>query len=177
MENAINLQEFLSSKTILHSETASEFDDALRILIEDKPTADIITYNHTRHFLLSSMGVLEKDIDEHSFYEFTVEKSCDIVDNIRFETASNLTVQLSYNIGGINYTPEELDEFVIVSSQYNNLTIRITFLEEPTADDEFNIISQYYFIINLQYRRLLETSTVITKSNIYSNGICVKNVI
>ncbi len=177
MENAINLQEFLSSKTILHSDSACEFDDVLRIIIENKPTADIITYNNTRHFLLSRMGDLEKDIDEHYFYEFTVDNNGDIVDNIRFETASNLTVLLSYNIGGINYTPEELDEFVIVSSQYNNLTIRVTFLEEPTADDEFNIISKYYFIINLQYRKLLATSTVITKSNIYSNGICVKNVI
>ena len=90
---------------------------------------------------------------------------------------SNLTVKLSYNIGGFNYTPEELDEFVIVSSQYNNLTIRVTFLEEPTADYEFNIISQYYLIINLHDRKLLETNAVITKSNIYSNGICVKNVI
>ena len=95
------------------------------------------------------------------------------IDNIRFESDNNLKVKLNYNIGDTKYIPEEFNEFVIIASQYNDFKIRVIFLEKPTTDDEFKILSRYY-LINSQDRKILATNKIITKNNIYSNGVCCR---
>ena len=95
----------------------------------------------------------------------------DIIDNIRFQ--SKLNIKLTYHIGGIEYTPEEINKFVLVSAPYQDFKIKITFLEKPNLGDEFKILSRHY-IINKQDRKLLQTSNVISQNNVYTNGMCVK---
>jgi len=172
--NIINLKKFLSNKKILHSETTYTYDDAILFLIKNEQNADIITYNII-HFLPLD-NVIEIDTYGYYFYEFIVKRDGDIVDNIYFESPSNLNVKLNYYIGNIKYIPEEVNEFVMVSSQYNDFKIRVTFLDKPITNDECKIILRYY-LINLQDRKLLIQSNVITKNITYCNGLCYKNII
>lgn len=173
MENAINLQDFLSTKRILHSESASDYSSGIRFLVENETNADVITYNYTKNFLLSGIDVLQIDKEGHCFYEFCLERTGDIVDNITVESSTNLKLQLSYNIGGISYTSDEVKEFVFISAAYHACNIRITFLEKPNPCDEFKILSRYY-LINPQDRVLLGRNRVNTENHIYNYGMCIK---
>ena len=177
MTTTINLQDFLSSKKILHNETPCEYNNALRFFIEnqEKESVDIITYENTRHVSLLNVSVLERDTDGKYFYQFSVKRDGDIIDNIRYESISGILAQLSYYVGGDKYMPEEVDKFVIASSMYHDFQIRVTFLEKQTCNDEFKILSRYY-LINTEDRKKLATSRVKTENIIYSNGMTSRKV-
>ena len=55
MDNTIDFQEFINSKTILHDDTIDNYFDGLKLLIENSGKVDIITYNRTNRFLLFSV--------------------------------------------------------------------------------------------------------------------------
>ena len=173
MENNIILQDFLSSKKKLHSESSNDYFTALKFLVENEKKADIITYNYTKYFLVFTLGLLEIDREGNYFYEYSPEKNGDIIDNIYIEKSLRLKIQITYYIGGIKYTPEEIDEFIFISAKNHDFKIRFTFLERPNPNDEFRIISRYY-LINSQDRELLAKSRVLTKNNIYNYGMCIK---
>lgn len=175
MTTTINLQDFLSSKKILHNRTPCEYNNALRFFIENQGSADIITYENTRHFSLLNVSVLERDTDGKYFYQFSVKIDGDIIDNIRYENISGIPAQLSYYIGGDKYMPEEVDKFVIASSMYHDFQIRVTFLEKQTCNDEFKILSRYY-LINTEDRKNLATSRVETENIIYGDGMTRRKV-
>lgn len=175
MTTTINLQDFLSSKTILHNDTPCEYNNALRFFIENKDNVDIITYENTRHFSLLNVSVLERDTDGNYFYQFSIKRDGDIIDNIRYESISGIPAQLSYYIGGDKYSPEEVDKFVIVSSMYHDFQIRVTFLEKQTTNDGFKILSRYY-LVNTEDRKKLATSRVETENIFYSNGMTSRTV-
>ena len=165
MKNTIYLQDFLSDKTILHSKTSNNFNDAITFSVKNKDV-DIITYTYTKHFLLFGIDVLGIDSDGRCFYEYTPERIGDIIDNIHIE---NSNIQLSYYINGIKFTPEEVNEFVFVSAQYSEFKIRITFFEKPKPNDEFKVFSRYY-IINNKHRKTLTENNVIAKNILYLEG-------
>jgi len=171
----LNLQDFLSSKRILHNETPCEYNNALRFFIENQENADIITYENTRHFSLLNVSVLERDANGNFFYQFSVKRDGDIIDKISFESTSGISAQLSYYIGGDKYMPEEVDKFVIASSMYHDFQIRVTFLEKQTTNDEFKILSRYY-LVNTEDRKKLATSKVETENIIYSDGMTGRKI-
>jgi hypothetical protein len=169
MTTTINLKDFLSSKTILHNDTPCEYNNAVKFFIENKDNVDIITYENTRHFSLLNFSVLERDTDGNYFYQFSIKRDGDIIDNIRYESISGIPAQLSYYIGCDKYSPEEVDKFVIVSSIYHDFQIRVTFLEKPT-NDEFKILSRYY-LVNTEDRKKLATNRVETENIFYGDGM------
>jgi len=171
----INLRDFLSSKRILHNETPCEYNCALRFFIENQGNADIITYENIRHFSLLNVSVLERDTEGNFFFQFSVKREGDIIDNISFESISGIPAQLSYYIGGDKYMPEEVDKFVIASSMYHDFQIRVTFLKKQTTNDEFKILSRYY-LVNTEDRQKLATSRVETENIIYGDGMTRRKV-
>ena len=171
----INLLNFLSSKRILHNKMPCEYNDALRFFIENQDNTDIITYENTKHFSLLNVSVLERDADGKYFYQFSVKRDGDIIDNISYESISGIPAQLSYYIGGDKYSPEEVDKFVIASSMYHDFQIRVTFLEKQKCNDEFKILSRYY-LINQEDRKKLALSRVETENIIYHDGMTSRKV-
>ena len=176
MTNTIDLEDFLSSKKIVHGEREMNHTEGLTFFLENnqKENTDIITYNYTRRFSMLSISVLEIDKNGNYFYEYSLDRNADIVDNIRFESSSNLYAQLTYYIGGIEYLPEEIEKFVVVSAQYHEFKVRITFTEKPNLGDKFKLLFRYY-LINSPDRTLLSKSRIKTKTNIYNYGMCIKN--
>jgi len=169
----LDLQTFLSTKKILnHLASNGEFNDALMFLIQNQHNANIITYENARQFVISNIMVFEKDNNGNYYYQFPVKRDGDLVDNIRFESM-NLKANLTFYIGGIKYEQEEFNEFVIISSQFNEFEIRVNFHEKPSPNDEFKILSRYY-LCNPEERRLLCTCQVVTKNNVYCKGFCSK---
>ena len=53
--------------------------------------------------------------------------------------------------------------------------VRITFMRKPDFDDIFKINSRYWVLDSVPRLFLLQSDKVITKYNIYNNGICNKN--
>lgn len=166
----INLLDFLENKRILHNKTPCEYNNALRFFIENQESTDIITYENIKHFSLLNVSVLERDANGKYFYQFSVKRDGDIIDNIHYESISGIQAQLSYYIGGDKYSPEEVDKFIIASSMYHDFQIRVTFLEKQTCNDEFKILSRYY-LINPEDRKKLASNRVETENIIYYNGM------
>jgi len=46
----IDLNDFLSNKKIIHCETATNYAEGLKFLLENEKDADIITYNSSMNF-------------------------------------------------------------------------------------------------------------------------------
>jgi len=90
---SVNLSDFLSTKRILHHEPSMEYNDAILYFLQNREIADIITYQNERTFVLKNLSIMEKDANANPFYQFSVQRQGDIVDNIRFENTSNLNVQ------------------------------------------------------------------------------------
>jgi len=159
----------------INNKTVCDYNNALKFFIINQDNADIITYKNTKHFSLLNIGVLERDADGNFYYQFSIDRHGDIIDNICYESISGINAQLTYYIGGDKYLPEEIDKFVIVSSMYHDFQIRVTFSEKQTTNDEFKILSRYY-LINPENRKKLAISKVETENIIYSNGMTMRKV-
>ena len=79
---------------------------------------------------------------------------------------------MSIFIGGNEYDYKKIDSFIIVSSQYHDFKFRITFNEKPNADDKIKISYRCY-LMNIEDRRLFARSIIRTKTNVYSDGMCL----
>ena len=171
MSQTIDLYDFLSNKTIIHSENATNFHDGLIFFIENKEQADAITYNSVRHFSINNISMLELDENGNYFYEFSVDRNGDIIDNIFFEKSPNLSTQFTYYIGGKRYLPNEVKKFVSCAAMYSDFKVRITFFEKPNANDEFKMTMRNY-LLDTGERKSLARSDIKCDDIIYSNGVC-----
>lgn len=172
---SINVHNFLDNKKILHNDSTSlTYNEGLRFFISNSNDVDIITFNNIKQFALYNIDVLKKDNDDNYYYEYSIDRIGDIVDNIKLE--SDTKAVLSYNIGGYNYTYNEVDKFVIIGSQYHECKIRITFLEKPNINEEFKLHFRYY-IINTNDRRLIMNNKMETDKLIYECGMVQKKEI
>jgi hypothetical protein len=172
MEKTIHLCDFLKEKNILHSEVINIYTDGIKCLFENRLKFDGITYKYTNHFVLFGIDVLKVDNYGHYYYEFIPERVGDIIDNITYESPSNLNVKLTYYIGDVDYQPEEFNEFIFISAHYFEFKIRVTFLEKPKLSDEFKLHSRYWLLDTNHRRNLINTYKVITKHNVYMYGCC-----
>jgi len=171
MSQTIDLYYFLSDKTIIHSENATNFHDGLIFFIENKEQADAITYNSVRHFSINNISMLELDEKGNYFYEFSVDRNGDIIDNIFFKKSSNLRTQFTYYIGGKRYLPNEVKKFVSCAAMYSDFKVRITFFEKPKANDEFKMIMRNY-LLNPEVRNLLVHNSIKCDGIKFSGGVC-----
>ena len=173
MDNSINLYDFLYQKKIIHSQDIHLFREGLVLLIEKSKSCDGICYYFTDQFSLMNIDCLKIDDNGYYYYEFTPERNCDMIDDITYETLTDLDAKLTYNICGIDYIPEKFIEFLFVSAMFHEFKIRITFIRKPEFNDKFKINSRHW-LFNNESRKLLTKSNVITKYNIYNNGMCQK---
>ena len=172
MENVIYYDKFISEKNILHSDTVTNYSDGLIFLLKNKGNTDIITYNQRNKFLLLSIGVLQADENNNYYYEHTLTKDVDMIDNIRVEPI-NENIKISYYIGGISYDPNIVKEILFFALDYHDFKIRITFLEKPSNDFEFSIYSRAYLLDHGNDKNKITTKKIITNTNIYMSGMCM----
>jgi hypothetical protein len=179
MSEFIDFCEFILNKTVVHSETATNYTEGIKFFIEindNTPWADAVTYDSTRQFSIANVSIFELDNEGRCFYEFSVDRNADMISNITFESPNVMRVQLTYYVGGILYTPEELTEFITCASQYHDFKIRITFLDKPNFDDMFKITMRNYIFSN-ENKQILRNNKVQTTSSVYYNGMCNKKVL
>jgi len=164
----INYDDMINNLNILHSNTISNMTDGLKFLIDSQ--CDGISYNRTREFLLSNIDVFERDNYGNYFYEYSLDRENDIIDNFNFES-TNKNVKYNYIIGGYKYDINDINEFITIASQYSDFIIRITFLEKPNINDE---IKMYYrvFLLETDLRNYFIKNAIKTKSILYSDGMC-----
>ena len=93
------------------------------------------------------------------------------MDDIKYKSLTDLDAKLTFIIGGIEYQHDEFNEFVMISAQYHELIIRITFTKKHVSNDEFKINSRH-ILINNKIRSVLEKTPVITVHNKYYNRVC-----
>jgi hypothetical protein len=165
----IKLDEFLSGLEILESE-AQNFNDAMKCYIVNADKADIITYDSISRLSLNNIDMLKINSKGQYYYDFKPDKNCDIINNIRIESP-NCQTKKSYVVSGVEYSDAKLDTFVITAAPYSEFLVRITFCEKPTADAKVNILIKCY-LLSLDCRNTLMKLNIITKNNIYSNGVC-----
>jgi len=176
MTDTIIYDEFIKNAFTMHSDMAMNYHDALKFFILQRETLkehlDMVTYHNKEKFLLFSAGFLQADENDNYFFEYTPKRDCDIMDNIEVRSI-NKNVKITYYIGGQQYEPQVVKEFVFTAAMYHDFKIRITFLEKPTENFEFVVYSKKY-IMETELRKKLTVSRLVTDSNIYYQGMCVK---
>ena len=169
--STITLEQFLQDKNILHCDTSDNFLDSLRFLIENK--CDIVTYNSSKTFSVQNIDLFEIDGDGNYFYEHSLSRQHDIVDNIRVECPENVQIKLSYIVNGEPYSLDEIDKYVLVSSPYSDVKIIFTFSNKfkPNNDYVFRLFMRYY-IIQGDLKNNLIAKDVVVRKVIYKSGTC-----
>ena len=176
MSDTINLYDLIEQREFIHNQGIHTHTEGLRLFIQKQKKIDGITYYFINHFSLVNIEVLKIDEFGQYYYEFSPERMGDIIDEIKYESLTDLNAKLTYYIGGVDYIPDEFNDFVFVSAPYCELKVRITFMKKPVFDDKFKIKSRYWILDN-ETRLLLinhNKNKVITKYNIYSDGMCKK---
>ena len=177
MTTTINYDEFMKNAFIVHSDTAMDYNNALKFFILQRETReekiDMVTYNNKKKFLLFSAGFLQTDENDNYFFEYTPKRYCDIMDNIDV-SPKNENIKISYFIGGHQYDALVVKEFIFFAAMYHDFKIRITFIEKPSENFEFIVHSRNY-IIESELRKKIMLSKLTTYSNIYYQGMCIKN--
>ena len=176
MTTTINYDEFMKNAYIIHSDMATNYHNALEFFILQRGThkgqMDMVTYNNKEKFLLFSVGFLQADENDNYFFEYTPKRDCDIMDNIEV-SPKNENIKITYFIGGYQYDPRVVKEFIYVAAMYHEFKIRITFLEKPSENFEFVVHSRNY-IMESELRKKIMVSKLTTDSIIYAQGMCVK---
>jgi hypothetical protein len=172
MDDIINLYDFIKEKEFIHYQRTYSYTEGLRLLIQKPKLVHGISYYFTNHISLMNIEALKNDDNGQYYYEFTPARIGDIIDEIKYESSTNLDSKLTYYISEIEYLSEEFNEFLFISSPYNEFKIRITFMRKPVFHDKFKINSRYW-LLDIEPRLLLQrTNKVITKYNIYNGGEC-----
>jgi hypothetical protein len=181
----IDLYNFLSIKTIIHNQTATDFNAGLMFLFEkiqqnqdpNNPHTHIITYNSVNHVSINNFTMLDVvDVDDSKkyCYHFYLDKYIDLIDNIILEPPIlNTTAQITYYIDNKKLLYNQLNTFVLCAGMHSEFVIRVTFLEKPNLNDEFQLKMRNY-LIEPEERKLLSTHSLgVLCDNIrYYNGMC-----
>ena len=171
MCDTINLYDFIKEREFIHNKEILSYTEGLSLMAQQPISVSGITYYFTENVSLMNTDFLKIDDIFQYYYEFSPERNCDIIDEIKYETLSDLDAKLTYYIGGIEYLPEEFNEFLFCSALFNEFKVRITFIRKPKIDDKFKINSRHW-LLDSEQSHLIRRSKVITKYNIYDNGIC-----
>ena len=101
MTTTINYDEFMKNASIVHSDMAMNYSDAIKFFILQRGTHEektyMVTYNNKEKFLLFSAGFLQADENDNYFYEYTPKRDCDIMDNIEIRPISE-KIKITYYI-------------------------------------------------------------------------------
>lgn len=166
----IRFNDFMANKFIYHSELMINFDEACKIF-DKKNNIDMITYNNLDVVQLENVETMRTDENGHYFYEFEPPRCADIIDNIRIDCI-NIKHKICYLIGGSEYSPFFINEFLPVAAIYFRFVIKIIFLEKPNIDDKIYIYTRSY-IMNEKDKNILKNNMVLTSYMIYNSGMCV----
>ena len=170
----INFRQYIENKKIIHNDLINDYNNGLKFYIENQNNYDIISYNETRKYLLFNIGILASDNDKNFYYEHTFDRTGCYISNIEFINKNyNIKLKLDYYIGGIRYDFNEIDYFLFVSAMYHEFKLRITFLDKPNNDYEFEIRYKNH-IMDSDLRNELRLKNVKLDNFMYSYGMCIK---
>lgn len=169
--DVIDFEQFMESNKILHSETISNQEDGLKLLIENEKEYSGASYNTTEKFMIFNQALLKCDSDGNYYYEYELQRWCDMINNISVESLSNKKFELSYYIGTVKYDFTKVNEVILIALQYQNAYLRITFLEKPSMEDEYEIRIRHNFLAP-EPRKRLARSRIKTNYLKYACGMC-----
>jgi hypothetical protein len=108
------------------------------------------------------------------YFVISINRSCDIVDNIKVDTTNNKNIKINYMITSNNnsymYDTYEFDKFIFISGQLTNFDIVVTFQETP-INDTIRVHSRKWFL-GSEERNLLSSSEITDNNVVYSKGLC-----
>ena len=113
------------------------------------------------------------DIRNQEYIYHLPSNDIDLIDDIRI--ASDKRIHVEYLVGGNVYQTHELDVFAKIAATYHDFVIKITFLEDIKPTDQFSIFYRNTLFKNF-HREKLRHCRLITKNNIYNDGVCLRRV-
>ena len=89
------------------------------------------------------------------YYEFTPERNGDIIDEIKYETSTDLDAKLTYSIDYIDYLPEKFNEFLFFSAPFIiHMSIYFLLL--------FSLLIYYFIFRNYNKYKIIKCHTNLT---------------
>ena len=144
-----------------------KFDEEAKRLTEEKikyiihnEHVDAVTY--TASFKLDPSTFTKND--GYWICKYNIKRLGDVIDNIEFIGSDN--VEISYLLGGWEFTKEELDIYLDICS--SKLSVVIKFLEEP-GDKDYYINMRVHFMKQSHLDKL-RRGIVYTKHQVYTDS-------
>jgi hypothetical protein len=162
----INYNELKTKLNIIHLDDKCTISEK-NVLLE---TYDGISHDHSQSFLLNA-SLLSKKGDVYE-YMYMTSRKCSVMSDIKM-VSTNCDVDVVYDIGGVIYLQEDIDDFISIAAMFQPFCIKIIFKELPKINMEFTFSAKYYFLT----KKLNETLTknkIKTKHITYDDGLCVK---
>lgn len=168
----MDFNEYMKDKIIFNSNNYLTTEQGLDLFIQKENEYDLIGYSYLKKLLILNIPILESNNDGKYYYEYIFNRDCDIISGFNF-IATDLDVTFTFICGYDEYNILNIKEFLLTSSIFNELKLRITFNKIPEINKEILI---YYckYICNNDIRNYLNNNKIITSSLIYNNGVCIK---
>lgn len=173
--NELDYDKFKSKTNILFCKNASNSSDVKRFFTHNINNCDGVAYLVQVKFPRFG-DELHIDCNNSYYYEYKPNADFDVLDSVIL-SPSNTKAILTFNIGDVSYEQNEFTEFINLTSNTHELRFRLTFTDlSPTTTMINDVYTIYYrsYILNPKLKQKLTSKTIITKSNVYSNGTCCK---
>ena len=170
----MNFEEYMKDKSvfILNNDKNLEYYESFKILIEKEKEFSMIKYNYHKNLLVLNIAVMECDNNGKYYYDYEIERDCDIIDDFKF-IANDLDVTFKFICGLNEFSIDEIKSFLLVSAMYNQLKLRITFNEISRTNKEISIYYSKY-LCKTDIKKELMKNRIITPSIIYNQGVCIR---
>lgn len=165
VQNNIDFTQIMNKVTILHCETTN--NEAQQILKTNKNVINMVSYDDITTVKLDDIKEFKDADNIKYYYDYTFERDCDLVNKIKVEGSINYG--LLYGKDGQEYLLD-IDELVLVATQYFDIKLRIIFTEKPSSD-VIKIYSRKY-LMSADLKLFIRNYPVKTRNVLYMNGIC-----
>ena len=165
---SMEFSDFISNKKIFHADHELLRDEAIQELLDKQTDYDMIAYTGLKKIMLINIDALQIDHANNYYYEYDIDDQCDIITD--FHIADSPHIKLSIIVGSYQY---ESSEILLTAAPYSRFKLRITFTTVPDAFKEIRIHYTKH-LCTADLVKQLAYSTLLTKSMVYSNGICIK---
>jgi hypothetical protein len=170
MISIVDLNDMLNNKRIYHYEGKFSINDAMLCFVNKLSEYSGISFRTEISLDMLNMDCLVQDGDQY-FYDYRLNRSIDMMDNIKHVCTGKTKTSLQVIIGNQVYKNVDKLTLIIAAMIYTPVKFRIVFKQHPQLNEKV-IINHKSYIFDRDFRVKMMRTPLQTSSHKYENGIC-----